>query len=132
LLSGVTGSVATQSTCIIIRGTATGHINWRAAGRNLKHEFKVGLLLGIACGITIWGVSSFLHLDNQRLAIVVAVSLFITMMVGVMVGTLMPMIFHRLDIDPAHASGPFITSILDVSTVTIYLSIVHTVLSQLV
>jgi len=132
LLSGVTGSVATQSTCIMIRGTATGHINWRAARRNLKHEFKVGLLLGIACGVAIWLVSSLLHLDNRHLGTVVGVSLFITMMVGVMIGTLTPMIFHRLGIDPAHASGPLITSVLDVSTVTIYLSIVHTVLSQLV
>ena len=131
LLSGVTGSVATQSTCIIIRGTTTGHINWRAAGRNLWHESKVGMLLGIACGILISVISAVLHQNNHRLAMVVGISLFVTMTVGVLIGTMMPMIFHRLGIDPAHASGPFITSILDVSTVTIYLTIVHALLSHL-
>jgi magnesium transporter len=44
---------------------------------------------------------------------------------GVLIGTLMPMVFQKLGIDPAHASGPFITSILDVCTMTIYLTIVH-------
>ncbi len=41
---------------------------------------------------------------------------------GVLIGTLMPMFFQKVGIDPAHASGPFITSILDVATMTIYLT----------
>ena len=131
LLSGVTGSVATQSTCIIIRGASTGHINWRAARRNLWHEMKVGMLLGAACGIIISLISLVMHQDNHILGGVVGLSLFITMTVGVLIGTAMPMFFQRMGIDPAHASGPFITSILDVSTVTIYLTIVHSLLSEL-
>ncbi|MBI4532346.1 MAG: magnesium transporter [Candidatus Melainabacteria bacterium] len=131
LLSGVTGSVATQSTCIIVRGTATGHINWRAAWRNLIHEVKVGVLLGMACGALISLISMLFHQGNHSLGIIVGISLFVTMTVGVLVGTLIPMIFHRLGIDPAHASGPLITSLLDVSTVTIYLSCVHNLISYL-
>jgi magnesium transporter len=55
--------------------------------------------------------------------------LFLTMSIGVLIGTLIPIIFDRLGMEPAHASGPLITSLLDVFTMTIYLSIVHTFLS---
>lgn len=132
LLSGVTGSVATQSTCIMIRGTATGHFNWSLAWRNIWHEARVGMLLGAACGVIAWSVSLMMHTGQPAyLGVIVGFSLFLTMMVGVLIGTITPMMFHRLGIDPAHASGPLITSILDVCTMSIYLSIVHICLTQL-
>ena len=135
LLSGVTGSVATQSTCIIIRGTATGHISWRLAWRNLRHEVKVGMLLGLvlglACGLVTSLVSVLFQQSSHNLGVVVGFSLFLTMTVGVLIGTLMPIIFHRIGIEPAHASGPLITSLLDVCTMTIYLTIVHVCLSHI-
>ncbi|HEY9714038.1 MAG TPA: magnesium transporter, partial [Chroococcales cyanobacterium] len=104
LLSGVTGSVATQSTCIIIRGSSKNDINWRAAARNLLHESKVGMLLGITCGVVTGLVSTLFH-SNHDLGLIVGLSLFITMTVGVLIGTAMPMIFQRLGVEPAHASG---------------------------
>lgn len=132
LLSGVTGSVATQSTCIIIRGTVTGHINWRLAWRSTFHELKVGMLLGIFCGLVTAMVGMFFLGTGHTLGIVVGASLFVTMFVGVFIGTTIPLMFHRLGIDPAHASGPFITSLLDVSTMSIYLAIVHLFLSHII
>ncbi len=133
LLSGVTGSVATQSTCIVIRGTNNrSQLNLKMILRNIWHELKVGVLLGIFCGIFTYLISLLVHSSRQELGLVVAISLVITMTFGVMVGTTMPMVFQKLGIDPAHASGPFITSILDVSTMTIYLTIVHYFLSHLI
>ena len=130
LLSGVTGSVATQSTCIIIRNSRE-KFNLKPALRNLLHEAKVGMLLGFACGLCTSVISMVFHNTTHHLGMVVGMSLFITMTVGVMIGTLMPMAFQRLGVDPAHASGPFITSILDVCTMTIYLSIVHASIAYL-
>ena len=131
LLSGVTGSVATQSTCIVIRGTGrTAGFGLKAALRNIWHEVKVGVLLGLFCGLSCYLVSTFMGSSSQALGIVVATSLFITMTVGVLLGTLMPMLFQKLGVEPAHASGPFITSILDVCTMSIYLTIVHLFLSH--
>lgn len=131
LLSGITGSVATQSTCIIIRSGGRDKIDLKPALRTLMHEAKVGMLLGLCCGLCTCLVSIFCHNTGHYLGLVVGLSLFLTMTVGVMIGTLMPMLFHRLGVDPAHASGPFITSLLDVCTMTIYLSIVHTFLAQI-
>ncbi|MBX9693346.1 MAG: magnesium transporter [Cyanobacteria bacterium] len=132
LLSGVTGSVATQSTCIIIRGTSSrSSLSARLILRNIWHELKVGLLLGLCCGIFAYAVSLAIHHSRAELGLIVSLSLIITMTVGVITGTVMPMLFQKLGFDPAHASGPFITSILDVSTMTIYLTIVHFFLKQI-
>ena len=132
LLSGVTGSVATQSTCIIIRSGTPGQIDWKFAWRNLFHEIKVGMLLGLTCGIFTGIISVVLHNSKHNLGLIVGCSLFLTMTVGVTIGTLMPMLFQKMGVDPAHASGPFITSVLDVCTMSIYLSIVYTFLQNVV
>ncbi len=126
LLSGVTGSVATQSTCIVIRGVNVNELSSKAALKNIFHELRVGMLLGICCGIFASIVSYSFHNGYNNLGLIVGSSLFLTMTVGVFIGTVMPLIFGKLGIDPAHASGPFITSLLDVCTMTIYLTIVHT------
>ncbi|HNB21834.1 MAG TPA: magnesium transporter [Candidatus Melainabacteria bacterium] len=125
LLSGVTGSVATQSTCITLRGTGMEKLAWRVIVKHIFHEARVGMLLGILCGGATTLMSWMFHSVNPTLGFVVGCSLFVTMTCGVLIGTLMPMVFQKLGIDPAHASGPFITSILDVCTMTIYLTIVH-------
>jgi magnesium transporter len=132
LLSGVTGSVATQSTCIVIRSTNMDQVNWRAIFRNVWHEVRVGMLLGGCCGLFTGVVSMLFNNSTQNLGLIVGMSLFVTMTVGVLIGTLMPMLFQKLGVEPAHASGPFITSILDVCTMSIYLSIVHAFLSKLI
>ena len=131
LLSGVTGSVATQSTCIIIRGTARSTVNWKIIRRNIFHELKVGMLLGACCGLVTGVFGYFFHQSHHNLGLIVGLSLFVTMTVGVFIGTAMPLIFQRVGVEPAHASGPFITSILDVCTMTIYLTIVHTFLANI-
>ena len=128
LLTSLTGSVAMQSTCITLR--AQKKISWKSTFKTLWHEARVGALLGTVCGILAYGLSYALRQQGgQTLGIVVAASLLITMSVGVMIGTLIPVVFERIGIEPAHASGPLITSILDVCTMTIYLSIVHAFLS---
>jgi magnesium transporter len=128
LLTSLTGSVAMQSTCITLR--AQKKISWKSTFKTLWHEARVGALLGTVCGILAYGLSYALKQQGgQTLGIVVAASLLITMSVGVMIGTLIPVMFERIGIEPAHASGPLITSILDVCTMTIYLSIVHAFLS---
>ncbi len=132
LLSGVTGSVATQSTCIVIRASSkSSQIDFHTLWRNCWHELRVGMLLGLCCGLLTGGMSILLHHDQHNLGLIVGLSLFVTMSVGVLIGTLMPMFFQKIGVDPAHASGPFITSILDVCTMSIYLTIVHTFLAHI-
>lgn len=129
LLTSVTGSVAMQSTCIIIRNSRR-QWNYKAQLRNIWHEMRVGMMLGAACGAITTAVSTLFKM-HSNLGIIVGASLFLTMSIGVLIGTLIPIMFDRLGIEPAHASGPLITSLLDVCTMTIYLSIVHAFLSMI-
>jgi magnesium transporter len=129
LLTSVTGSVAMQSTCIVIRN-ARKQWSMRMALRNVWHEMRVGMLLGAACGMLTTVVSAIFKMQSN-LGLIVGTSLFITMSIGVLIGTLIPIAFDRVGIEPAHASGPLITSLLDVCTMTIYLSIVHAFLSMI-
>jgi magnesium transporter len=129
LLTSVTGSVAMQSTCIVMRNSRK-QISWRAAGRNVWHEMRVGMLLGAACG-TITTLISVLFKTHSNLGMIVGTSLFLTMSIGVLIGTLIPIMFERMGIEPAHASGPLITSLLDVCTMSIYLSIVYYFLNHI-
>ena len=132
LLTSLTGSVAMQSTCITLR-TQKKQISLKSAFKNIWHEARVGILLGIACGILTFALSyAFNQQSGQQLGIVVGVSLLITMSVGVLIGTLIPLAFEKIGVEPAHASGPLITSLLDVCTMSIYLSIVHAFLSKIV
>jgi len=132
LLTSLTGSVAMQSTCIMLR-TPKKQFAWKNIFKNILHEFKVGVMLGTACGFLAYGMSFiFKQEGGQTLGIVVGVSLLITMSVGVMIGTLIPVIFERIGVEPAHASGPLITSVLDVCTMSIYLSIISAFLSTIV
>jgi magnesium transporter len=132
LLTSLTGSVAMQSTCIMLR-TQRKQAHWKHILKNVFHEIKVGALLGTACGLLAYGLSyMFKQEGGQTLGVIVGCSLLITMSVGVMIGTLIPVIFERIGIEPAHASGPLITSLLDVCTMSIYLSIIHACLSTIV
>lgn len=132
LLTSLTGSVAMQSTCITLRA-AKKQFSWKHLAKNVWHEARVGAMLGTACGVLAYLLSyMFKQQGGQTLGIVVGASLFITMSVGVMIGALIPVFFERIGIEPAHASGPLITSLLDVCTMTIYLSIVHAFLSTIV
>lgn len=124
LLTSLTGSVAMQSTCITIRGSSR-RPTFKEAVRNVWHEMRVGAMLGLSCGLLTYALSFLFKEQAHTLGLVVGASLFITMSIGVVIGTLIPLIFERMGIEPAHASGPLITSLLDVSTMTIYLSIVH-------
>lgn len=133
LLNSATGSVAMQSTCIALVAGNKKSGTWRQILRNLFHELRVGCLLGLACGLLTFLVTGIFNQNaNHILGMVVAASLFITMSFGVLVGTLIPIMFDRIGIEPAHASGPLITSLLDVCTVTIYLTIVYSCMSMII
>jgi magnesium transporter len=130
LLTSLTGSVAMQSTCITIRESST-RPTLKTALKRIFHEMQVGAMLGVSCGVLTYSLSFLFKEQAHVLGLVVGVSLLITMSLGVIVGTIIPLFFERVGIEPAHASGPLITSLLDVSTMTIYLSIVHAFLTHI-
>lgn len=119
IILGMGGNVGTQTLTITVRGLATGKIEVKSLWRLFFKETGVGLILGTCYGIALAIISSF-QFGFSLLAFVVGVGIFSSMMAAVSIGVLMPMLFERLKIDPAVASGPFVTTFIDVVALSFY------------
>jgi magnesium transporter len=122
MIAGMTGNTGTQSLAIIVRGLAAQDLNRREAFRLIGREFGVGFIIGTVCAVLVSGLG-FLWQGDAVLGLVVGCSLFMTLIIGTMAGTIIPLILYKLRIDPAIASGPLITTLNDIFSLTIYFGI---------
>jgi len=130
VILGMGGNIATQSSTIIVRGMATGRVNFGGEIKLIIKEMKVGLMLGILYGILLGIFANILFSDAPgSLGIVVGLSICISMIVAATVGTVIPLILRKMDIDPAVATGPFVTTIIDILGVLFYFLIAGLFLS---
>ncbi|WP_294080195.1 magnesium transporter, partial [Proteiniphilum sp. UBA5384] len=102
-----------------IRTLALGDVRWQDWVRLLSKEFMVSLLLGITMGV---GVSLIAALRAPEIVLVVSLTMVAIVIVGSMIGMMLPLIFTRLKLDPATASAPMITTISDITGIIIYFS----------
>ena len=131
VILGMGGNIATQSSTIIVRGMATGRVNIGGEIKLIIKEMQVGLLLGILYGILL-GVFAKITFPNAHnyLGVVVGLSICVSMIVAATVGTIIPLILRKLDIDPAVATGPFVTTSIDILGVLFYFLIAGLFLSM--
>ena len=122
MITGMTGNTGTQSLAVVVRGLAGQDLNRKEIFRLIRREFLVGVIIGLICGGII-SLIAFIWQGNMYLGFVVGVSLFVTLIIGNMAGTIIPLILYRLKIDPAIASGPLITTLNDIFSLFIYFSI---------
>ena len=122
VITGMGGNVGIQSSSITVRGLATGAVDLHRVGHIVFKEIRVGLLMALACGLTI-GIAAELWHHNPALGLTVGCAMVGAILIASSMGTLVPIIFKRLGIDPAIASGPFVTTANDISGILIYLSI---------
>ncbi|RPF52121.1 magnesium transporter [Aquisalibacillus elongatus] len=121
LIAGMAGNTGTQALAVTVRGIATGDAMSEGVLKRLKRETLTGLITGVVCGIVItliimvWQGMSEIHLG-----LVVGFSIMISLIVATIAGAFLPLLMHKLKIDPAVASGPFITTINDTISVIIY------------
>lgn len=130
LIMDSAGNTGTQSLAVIVRGLATGSLDKKGVARTLWREFKTGMLIGLASALAIVILIFFLH-GNPMLAFVVAVSIFFSLSLATVIGAFFPLIINKLKLDPAIASGPFITTINDILGLLIYFSIATSLLHYL-
>ena len=122
IIMAMGGNVGAQSSTIAVRGLATGQLRIDELWYNIWTETKVGSLIGIITGIII-ALVALVWQDNYVLGLVIGLSLCLTMITAATVGTLLPLIFTKIKIDPAISAGPFITTIVDVGSLLIYFSL---------
>jgi len=117
------GNTGTQASAVVIRGLATGDISLAHTGKRLMTELWVALINGILCGILL-GLVVALWLSDPQLGVGVGVSLITVILFSGSFGAFVPLLLRKLNIDPALAAGPFITTSNDILGLLIYLSIV--------
>ena len=119
VLMATGGHIGTQSLALTVRGMATEELSQKNILPFLLGETLAGLQLGIICG-TVIAILAYIWQKNVQLSAAVGLSMAIALMISALIGVLVPLIFHLLNIDSAVASGPFITTVVDISTLIIY------------
>lgn len=127
LLIGTGGNVGAQSSTVVIRGLSTDEIDKARAFRVIRREGIAGLFLGIMLGLVVLGWA-FLLQGSLSIAIVVGISLIAISVLASIAGSALPYLFQTLGLDPALMSAPFITTVVDVLGVLIYLNMARFVL----
>jgi len=127
VIMGMGGNIGTQSSTIVVRGLATGRLNVRDIWSVVSKELAIGLILGIVYGVII-GVVAQVSFGTSAFALSVGLAVISSMTVAALVGSMVPMLFARLNIDPAVATGPFVTTSIDIISVFFYVNIATTLL----
>ena len=133
IVMGLGGNVGVQASTIAVRGIAMGQLDPSKLASALAYELRVVLVIGFVCsGIVAAvcvGLGDYLMDGGAAapapilLAGAVSTSLLVVMIIGAMLGTAVPLISHRVGIDPAVATGPVLTTSIDLIGVLLYFMI---------
>ena len=122
LIAAMAGNVGVQSSAIVVQGLANKSLGLGGLWNRLFKELIVGLINGIVLGGLIFTYNFFFS-DSLTLSIIVSVSLLAVIVFAAIFGTLVPLMLDKYKIDPALATGPFITTVNDVFGLFLYLFI---------
>lgn len=124
LIAAMGGNVGVQSSSIVVQGLANNSINIESTSKRVFKELLVALSNGIICASIIFLYNLFFT-DSFALTVSVSSSLLIVILFASTFGTLVPLVLNHFKIDPAIATGPFITTTNDILGLFIYLKISH-------
>ena len=121
VIIGMGGNAATQSLAVAVRGLATGSIAAGDMVSAILKEGRIGLSLGVIYGVLL-GAVAWVWQGTVILGLVVGVAIWSSMSIAAILGGVLPLCFARIRIDPAVASGPFLTTAIDIIGLVIYLT----------
>ena len=125
MLMGTGGNAGSQASAMIIRGIAIGEVKFSALWRVVWKEIRVSVLLGailsVACFAKVMLVDGLYAVQNGTLvAAVICLSMFATVVIAKLIGAMLPLLAKKCRLDPAVVASPFITTIVDVLSLTVY------------
>ena len=123
LICGTGGNVGIQSSAIIVQGLANGSLELKDSGKQILKELGVGLINALIIALVVFGYAVIFHSASISVPISVALSVFSVVIFASIFGTFVPLTLERFNIDPALATGPFITITNDIVGVVIYMAI---------
>ncbi|NLN17430.1 MAG: magnesium transporter [Firmicutes bacterium] len=130
IIADMAGNTGTQALAVVVRSMALKRFVGKEVLELLRQEASIGLIVGTVCGILVAFLAVLWH-GNPFLGFVVGVSMWVTLIVSTMIGALMPVLFNALGVDPAVASGPFITTVNDIVGLGIYFTLATKFLAYL-
>jgi magnesium transporter len=122
------GNSGSQSATLIIRALAVGDVEIADALRVFLRELGQGLALGACLGVIGFLLVMIGTDHGARFGAVVSLSLVLVVLIGTVVGSMLPLLFHRLGLDPAVASSPFVSVIVDVTGIMVYFTVARRLL----
>lgn len=126
LIMATGGNVGIQSSSIIVQSLASRSVFEETTLRRLFKVLIVALVNGLVLGIVVLGISYWiLEWENLKFAVVVSIALFCVVLLASFMGTATPLLLNRFNINPALASGPFITTANDILGLGVYLVVVR-------
>lgn len=122
LIAAMAGNVGVQSSSIIVQSIASGVKDIETPMKKLLKDISVALLTAVVFSLLLFAYN-FFTADNLNLTMSVSISLFIVILFASLFGTVIPLILNKFKIDPALATGPFITTMNDIVGLLIYLTV---------
>lgn len=122
MLSDTGGNAGSQTSTLIIRGMALGEIKLSDFLKVVFKESRIALLCGLALGI-VNGLRILIQYNNPILALIIGITLLLTVITAKLCGAIMPMLAKKLGMDPAIMASPLLTTVVDVCSVFIYFNI---------
>jgi magnesium transporter len=127
IVASMGGNAGTQSLAVAVRALATKDLTASNAGRVILREAGVGCLNGLAFGAIMGGIVA-LWFGEPVIGLVIAAALMLTLIGAAVGGVIIPLTLERMGVDPAVASGPFVTTITDIVGFFVFLGIATLVL----
>ncbi len=125
MLMGTGGNAGSQASAMIIRGIAIGEVDfkdfWRVVWKEIRVSVLLGAFLAAACFAKVMLVDGLYAVEQGALiAFVISFSMLITIVIAKLIGAMLPLLAKKCRLDPAVVAGPFITTIVDVVSLTVY------------
>lgn len=136
MLMDTGGNAGSQASVTIIRGIALGEVGFKDIWRVIWKELRVSILLGatlaVACFAKLMAIDMLWKVENGLLvSAVICLAMFVTIVIAKLIGCILPLLAKKCRLDPAVVASPFITTIVDALSLTIYCAIAVAMLGTL-
>ncbi|WP_109729868.1 magnesium transporter [Faecalicatena orotica] len=122
MLMDTGGNCGSQSSTLIIRGIALNEIQFRDIFRVMFKEFRVSIIVGVVLALAN-GVRILIMYHDVSLALVIGLSLSVTIVISKLIGCMLPLLAKKVNLDPAIMAAPLITTMVDTCSILVYFNI---------
>jgi magnesium transporter len=123
VIMGMGGNVGIQSATVAVRGLATGHIQIAGALPFIWRESRIGIVLGVLYALILCGYGVMRYPDTPLIGVSIGTSILLAIGLASVLGASIPVFLDRIGIDPAIATGPIVTTAVDILGIIIYFNV---------